>query len=997
MIRRMNLLKLVVPLDLRGACCLHWSSHRVRNTFIEYFKGRDHHHVRSSPVVPWNDPTLAFVNAGMNQFKPIFLGQTQREHRRATSSQKCIRVGGKHNDLAQVGRDTYHHTFFEMLGSWSFGDYFKKEACSMAWELLTNVYKLPSNHLYVTYFGGEDALGLEADEEVKEIWRSIGVPYNRILPFGMKDNFWEMGMFGPCGPCTEIHYDRLGRSFASDRVNLGVEDLIELWNIVFIQYERLKDCSLQNLGTHYVDTGMGLERVTAVLNNKASNYDTDLFIPLFSAIKKMSGKPEYAGQFSDDGQCLDTAYRILADHMRMVTVALADGMFPEEGDKLRYIIRRAINIGSNNFGFTHGNHNLVELTQIVAATLGETYPEVCDQLERVHIILEHEEKYFYEMQENCSREWKDLLLQRPELNIISDWQTPGMIDGVRAITCNVEEWKKCDSRLPGHFAFQLYDTHGLHIDLIEELAEIYGLTVDQEGFNLALNEARQRTRTVGQQKLESDETFKKDLQSSIIGLNLPVTDDSSKYLYKRFDSHYEFTPIKTKVLLILQDGKQVEKTVEGRIGVILEATNFYHEAGGQEGDTGRLCTSNSEMSITSVDNVGGYIVHWGTMDIGEISVGDEVTAKVCETRRMRLMQHHTATHLLNSAVKAATGLAFQKSSHVASDYCYLQVRTYQALDHTIIHKIENLVKRWIDTKSPINRRTVKINEMLQEPSICLLPGEVYPDIVHIIATKLADDEFILSSIEPCCGTHLHNTGDIGNFVIVNVNTAGFGNTRLRCVCSEAATLAEENAMTALQQLEEWEILVQKEINASVKERLSSLEKELRMWCTHNKDLVLPYLAHVRIMEFTNEYRRLLKNALRGDANKEMVKEMMEVIGVKKDGPIIHLLETDFGTSKAVLSKATVLVRQRPMLVLAKSEGIIKGRSIIPEGMLSCGVSATAWMTCVSKVLGGKVTAPRGQNPLLVCNFRSKKADYSHIGSKLKKALEDSKYYIDKFL
>ncbi|KAK8751121.1 hypothetical protein OTU49_013091, partial [Cherax quadricarinatus] len=607
------------------ACCrrrLHWPSRKVRNTFIEYFKDLGHHHVRSSPVIPWNDPTLAFVNAGMNQFKGVFLGETQREYARATSSQKCIRVGGTHNDLAQVGTDTFHHTFFEMLGSWSFADYFKKEACSMAWKLLTEVYKLPPNRLYITYFGGDDALGLEADKEVEEIWRSIGVPSNRIIPFGMKDNFWEMGMFGPCGPCTEIHYDRRGYPLASHRVNLGVEDVIELWNIVFIQYERLKDCSLQSLGTHYVDTGMGLERLTATLNGKTSNYDTDLFIPIFSAIAKASGKPAYTGRFTDDVQCLDTAYRILADHVRMLTVALADGMFPED------------------------------------------------------------------------RAWKDLLLKRPELKNVSDLQTPGLMDGIQEITGNLDEWKNCGSRLPGHMAFKLYDTYGLHYDLIEELAEIYNLSVDQQGFYLALTEARLRTKMAGQQKLERDQIFNKEkLFSDLKTSNIPITDDSFKYQYEYSNGNYEFMPVKTKVLLIFHDGKQVEKSVgEGIIGVILEATNFYHEAGGQEGDIGRLCTSSSKISITHVDNVNGYIVHWGVLEEGELCVGDMVTTTICETRRMGCMQNHSASHLLNSAIRAITGLSCQKSSHVSPDHFYLQVRTYQALDHTVIRKTEDLVK-----------------------------------------------------------------------------------------------------------------------------------------------------------------------------------------------------------------------------------------------------------------------------------------------------------------
>ncbi|XP_071532512.1 alanine--tRNA ligase, mitochondrial [Panulirus ornatus] len=1002
----MSLWRLMSPSCQLGERCMHWSSQLVRNTFIEYFKDLDHHHVHSSPVIPWNDPTLAFVNAGMNQFKPVFLGQTQSMYPRATSSQKCIRVGGKHNDLAEVGTDTYHHTFFEMLGSWSFGDYFKKEACCMAWKLLTDVYKLPSNHLYVTYFGGDDALGLEADLEVKDIWRSIGVADNRILPFGMQDNFWEMGMFGPCGPCTEIHYDRLGRFHASDRVNLGVEDLIELWNIVFMQYERLKDSSLQGLGSCYVDTGMGLERITAVLNNKSSNYDTDLFIPIFSAIEKMSGKSAYEGRFSEDSKCLDTAYRILADHMRMLTVALADGMFPEDNHKLRHIIRRAITIGHDQFGFTLGKNNFIELTRVVADTLGDAYPELHYQLPRVHIILKHEENYFCKMQEKLSCDWEDLLQQRPELKMFSDQQTPGMIDGIREIENYLKEWKNEHCRLPGYMAFKLYDSYGLHTDLIEELAGIYGMTVDQEGFQMALARTKQKTRTLSQLKLEADKTFnEEELLEYLISLNLPLTDDSAKYQCEISDGHYQFIPVKTKILLLLQDGKKMEK-VFGRkcIGVILNATNFYHEAGGQEGDTGKLYSDNAEISIRDVVNVGGYIVHWGTLEYGELSIGDRVTAAICEKRRKGCMQHHTATHLLNCAFKAITGLSCQKSSHVAPDYLYLQVRTYESLTHDKINKAENIIKRWITVKSPINRRTVDIREMLQEPNITFLPGEVYPETVNVITTRMnykddpSKEEGLsqLSSVEPCCGTHLLNTGDIGSFVIVNINTAGFGNTRIRAVCGELAEKAKSDGVVALQQLEQWETLVQKELVAGVNERLSRFEERIHEWCSTRKDLIIPYLTRAQISESTDNLVRLLRNACRGDTNKEMVSEMQQVIDQQKDGPIIHLLKTDFGTSKAILSKASALAKQRPVLVLAKSEGIIKGRSTIPEEMMSGGASATAWMSSVSKILGGKVAAPRGQNPLLVCNFRSHKVDLRNIENKLKEALEASKYYIEKY-
>lgn len=359
------------------------SSTIIRHDFINFFKTHNHKYVRSSKVVPLCDPSVSFINAGMNQFKGIFLNNHVPPANRVTNSQKCIRVGGKHNDLNAVGHDSYHHTFFEMLGNWSFNDYKKFDACNYAWNLLTNTFGINKNRLYVTYFKGDEHLNLQPDYETKEIWKNIGVNDDRIIPFGLKDNFWEMGLSGPCGPCTEIHIDHNSSpDNQAFKVNQGHSDLTELWNIVFIDHQRLQDGTIIPLGTQYIDTGMGFERLVAILQNKNSNYDTDLFQPLFDAIHKKSGCIAYQGKFGElDIGGIDTAYRIVGDHARMITVALADGAIPEQNYKLRRVLRKATSVGIEIF---HCDSLLHELSYHVAENLGDVYPEIKKNITQVN-------------------------------------------------------------------------------------------------------------------------------------------------------------------------------------------------------------------------------------------------------------------------------------------------------------------------------------------------------------------------------------------------------------------------------------------------------------------------------------------------------------------------------------------------------------------------------------------------------------------------------------
>jgi len=451
-----------------------WTASKARQAYIDYFTTRrEHQFIRSSPVVPLNDPTLLFANAGMNQFKQIFMGQLDPSSplqgvRRAANSQKCIRAGGKHNDLDDVGRDVYHHTFFEMLGNWSFGDYFKMEAIDMAWELLTKVYGLNPDRLYASYFGGDTELGLPSDEEAKELWKRY-IPEERILPFDKADNFWEMGAIGPCGPCSEIHYDRIGGRDASSLVNADDPDVIEIWNLVFMQFYREETGELTDLPNQHIDTGMGFERLLSILQGKRSNYDTDLFAPLFNAVHAQVGGLPYQGRVGDDDIDLrDMAYRVIVDHARTLTLAIADGAVPSgegRGYVLRRILRRAVRYGRQMLDAPPGFFST--LVPSVVQTLGSGFPEIAEAAEQVQRVLRSEEAAF------------DRTVERG-MQYFTEMKAELALEGGTVIS--------------GQRAFLLYDSHGFPLDLTQQMAEEAGLTVDAAGFETAMENQKTRSR-----------------------------------------------------------------------------------------------------------------------------------------------------------------------------------------------------------------------------------------------------------------------------------------------------------------------------------------------------------------------------------------------------------------------------------------------------------------------------------------------------------------------
>ncbi|MGP1310143.1 MAG: alanine--tRNA ligase, partial [Phycisphaerales bacterium] len=658
-----------------------FSVNTVRKQFIDFFVEKHaHRFTPSSPVVPHNDPTLLFTNAGMNQFKPIFLGQVEPGSefdglKRAVNSQKCIRAGGKHNDLEDVGRDTYHHTFFEMLGNWSFGDYFKAEAIEWAWELLTKVWGLDPERLYASYFQGDKSSGLDADKEAFNLW-TRHLPESRILPFGMKDNFWEMGETGPCGPCSEIHYD--GRSDEERArepgwklVNADDPRVLEIWNLVFIQFNR-SETGLRPLPAKHVDTGMGLERITRVLQGRQSNYDTDAFTPFFDAIATLTGAPKYAGEMES---VRDVAYRVVADHIRTLTFAITDGAVPSNegrGYVLRRILRRAVVQGSQHLGAKTGF--LSQLVPTVVDHMGGAFPELKKNPQRVMDVIRDEEESFGRT-----------------------------LDRGIAMFGDAAGRAGSSKRIAAGDAFMLHDTYGFPIDLTQVMARERGMSVDIEGYEKLMQEARERSRAGGKADSEKPIALSGDETAKLKHLSVKPTNDSFKYDVK---------PIRATVRAIWNGDDFDEEIVasgtslEDRFGLVLDKTNFYAESGGQVGDVGSIRKfggGNTRFEVEDTQAFGGYVLHIGRLRAGTLRVGDAVECDIDEDLRGPTMANHTATHLLNLALRAVVGGEVdQKGSLVAPDRLRFDFTAPGALSEEQVERAEEMVRDRIAANLPVH-------------------------------------------------------------------------------------------------------------------------------------------------------------------------------------------------------------------------------------------------------------------------------------------------------
>uniref|UniRef100_A0A1B0CM04 Alanine--tRNA ligase n=1 Tax=Lutzomyia longipalpis TaxID=7200 RepID=A0A1B0CM04_LUTLO len=930
----------------------------VRQQFLDFFISTNRHSfIRSSPVVPFCDPTLPFVNAGMNQFKGVLLGREAPPQRRVANSQKCIRVGGKHNDLNVVGTDGYHHTFFEMLGNWSFGDYFKEEACRMAWSLITGPLRINPQRLYVTYFGGNERLGLPADTECREIWQSIGVPAERILPFGMEENFWEMGQTGPCGPCTEIHIDHTlrGENRALS-VNLGLADLTELWNIVFIQYNREEDGTMSSLPERHVDTGMGFERLVAIQQGCRSNYDTDLFTPLFRAIENTAKCDPYRGAFSATAASyhLDTAYRIIADHSRMILACLADGMIPDQ--KLRRILRRTLLISERSFC---QKRLLDEVIPRVAEILGDTYPEMQSRLGDALQIVRHEGEIFDHLRQSSSQDVKKLIRDFPHLEELDVLDSPGFVLAFEELQKHKMHFKVASSGLPivpSDMLFKFYSTYGLDRDTLEHLACLEKLHIDMRAFEEHLRVAKRKTLLSrrGSQKILPDLA------------KIPETDTTPKYEYSYDRDHhvYRVPAVEARVLAILVDRdcvKEVKELPDGEtVAIAVDRSNFYVESGGQEGDFG-TCTlaDGTEMPIRGVENVQNHLLHAIVWKNGaRIGLGDKIVLNVNTEARSGNILHHTATHLLNAAVRKITdGVVYQRSSSVMSSGMKMEFGVYgeKKLDVESLVKVEGVVRSAIVNEIPLEISTIDAQELLRRnQEVTMVPGEIYPDRgLRLVEIVHKGGDF--TSRELCCGTHARNTRELEEFCITNVKSVGRVSYVVSAVAGKAAIKAQETG----RQMSEDVQVIQRDLETG-KQQIEHLE--------------------ARIL---NNIARKIRTVTR-----ESLKEFIEIEmkNVLDDNPphlspfIVHFLSSASLMESVSLSKATRLCPDRPILDFITKE-----------------FTADQWVREVAQVFNSSYAAPKGQDGALVCNMKGKKIKFSAVDTQLETALTFARDYASKFM
>jgi len=722
------------------------SSSEIRQQFIDFFcKKYGHTNIPSSPVVPHDDPTLLFANAGMNQFKPYFLGQETPKSKRVANTQKCIRAGGKHNDLDDVGKDTYHHTFFEMLGNWSFGDYFKKDAIAWAWELLTEVWKLDKTRLHVTVFEGDPANGIPRDDEAAGFWKAVGVPEAQIHLGNKKDNFWEMGNTGPCGPCTEVHIDRTPDKTGGPLVNGGTDKVIEIWNLVFIQFNRNEDQSLTPLPAQHVDTGMGFERICSVLQGKNSNYDTDVFTPIFEAIQRVTKAPEpYTGILEN---LKDTAYRVIGDHIRTLTFALTDGAVIGNLGRdyvLKRILRRAERYGVQVLGTTEPFLHM--LVPTVVEHFSGAFPELKRDPQHVRDLIYDEEVAFLRTLKRGIKLFEKI---------------------------STEMAKTGRKQVSGDEAFKLHDTYGVIIDITQQMAQEQGLTVDIAGFEKAMIDAQNKAREGG----------KKFAVTAVKG-DLPPTDDSPKF---------QFAAVNAKVLGWVKDHEVVRsgKLAAGEeVALLVDRTNFYGEQGGQVGDTGTMrSASGADFEVTDTQRLGDTVLHVGILHDGELAVGDTVEMIQGTIRRVDIMRNHTATHLLNLALKQILGSHVeQKGSLVDEQKTRFDFSHDKPITPEQLRDIERRVNRQVAIDLPVTAIEMPLAKAKELPGVRAVFGEKYPDPVRVVMIGAESPDKVHSdnSTEFCGGTHMPRTGLIGFFKIVAQEGVAKGIRRITAITGKPA-------------------------------------------------------------------------------------------------------------------------------------------------------------------------------------------------------------------
>jgi alanyl-tRNA synthetase len=740
----------------------------IRQQFLDFFTSKGHHIVPSAPIVVKNDPTLLFTNAGMNQFKDYFLGNRAPAWKRVADTQKCLRVSGKHNDLEEVGIDTYHHTMFEMLGNWSFGDYFKEEAIAWSWELLTEIYKIPKDRLYVTVFEGDAKEGLPKDEEAYNFWKQH-IAEDRILLGNKKDNFWEMGDTGPCGPCSEIHVDcrpdtERAQVDGSKLVNADDPQVIEIWNNVFMQFNRLKDGSLEPLPAQHVDTGMGFERLVRVMQGKSSNYDTDVFMGTIHSTEQLTG---HTYGRTDSKQ--DVAFRVIADHIRAICFTIADGQLPANtgaGYVIRRILRRAVRY---YFSFLGQKKPLLhELVPVLAQQFATVFPELLQQADFVKKVVFEEENNFLRTLDSGIRRIEDFISNAKQKSI------------------------------DGRSAFELYDTYGFPFDLTSLIAAENGFSVDEKGFEVAMKEQKDRSRAATELDMGDWTVLDDTPATKFIGYELFGT-----------ETHV------TKYRKIKSKGKE-------QYQLVLAQTPFYAESGGQIGDTGLITFNSETITVTDTKKENDLIVHF--VDKLPATVTGTVTAVIDREKRQLTALNHSATHLLHAALRQVLGThVAQKGSLVNTAYLRFDFSHFAKVTDEELAKIEDIVNEKIRANIPVVIKELPKEEALKLGAMALF-GEKYGDVVRVV---VMDPTY---SVELCGGTHIAATGELGLFKFTSESAVAAGVRRIEAVTGNNALTFVNNE---LQQLKEVKAALKnpkepaKAIETLLQDK-STLEKQLEL-------------------------------------------------------------------------------------------------------------------------------------------------------------------------
>ncbi|CAB4466711.1 alanyl-tRNA synthetase [Rhizophagus irregularis] len=917
---------------------INWPASKVRSTFISYFESKGHKYIPSSSTIPFEDPTLLFANSGMAQFKSIFLATVDPSSdfgklKRATNSQKCIRAGGKHNDLEDVGKDVYHHTFFEMLGNWSFGDYFKKEAIIMAWELLTEVYGLPKERLYVTYFEGDEKLGLPADLEAKQLWLDVGVEEKMLIRGNSKDNFWEMGETGPCGPCSEIHFDRIGDRDASHLVNKDDPDVLEIWNLVFMEFNRESDGSLRPLPNKNIDTGMGLERVVSCLQSKLSNYDTDLFLPVFNKIQDLTGARPYSGKVgTDDIDGIDMAYRVIADHVRTLTFAIADGGVPSNegrGYVLRRILRRGARYARKKFNVQIG-HFFSNLVDTVVNEMGEVFPEITQRVNDIKEILDEEEESFSRTLDRGEKLF-DTYLQKAKQS-------------------NAEV-------LPGSYVWRLYDTYGFPVDLTRLMAEENGLKVDEQEFLKEQEKAKTLSRNARASGGDSQEVVALDMHD-LAKIEkekfVSITDDSFKYLSGNIDAT-------VKAILYNHTFSQSTSDIPPgkNFGILLDRTNFYSEQGGQQYDTGSITIDGqAEFVVENVQMFGGYVLHIGYLKYGNLNVNDEIIANYDELRRWPLRNNHTATHILNYALREVLGNNIdQKGSLVAPEKLRFDFSYKKSVTNNELVKIESISNKFIKKNQKVYSKDVPLPVAKAIHGLRAVFGEVYPDPVRVVSIGYDVEDIVKdvsspkwgeTSIEFCGGTHVAKTGDIKHFTILEESGIAKGIRRIVAVTGEEAQQAQRIS-------EEF----QTKIDSISKLKGVELDNALK---SITKELDASNISALKKSEFREKIQGLKKafaeadKAQKAAQTKEAVDAINTYFNQNPDIPyLVKKLDVETKAIANAIAHVKTNLKDKALYIFSvdESSGRITHSCCVGKILTEKGLKASEWAKTVSETVGGK--------------------------------------------